>query len=62
MSVQDATDLFCDELLRSAPPEQSRLIPEFPVGDLEVKAVRSTLVLMHGDVLHDVRKLVEVGR
>src|SRR5579862_6534399 len=49
------------KLLRSSGPEQPiRLIPKFPIANVVVIAICPALVVVHGNVLHHVGKLVEV--
>ena len=51
------------KLVRCAGPETCLgLVPEFPVADVVVKSVRPSLVIVHGDMFHDVGILVEIRR
>src|SRR5262249_52983081 len=49
------------KLLRRAGPEELRFVPEFPIANSIVKAVRPTLVVMHGDVLDHIGELLWIS-
>ena len=48
------------KLFRRARPEKFRLVPEFPIANVVMKAIPPSLVVMHGDVLHHIGKLIEI--